>query len=76
MKTILALLLTLCLAGSSAMAITDTPAVVNYQGKLLNSSGAQVTDGTYHYLQALQRSLEFHGTLGQFLLGGRNRRIL
>ena len=47
MKTILALLLTLCLAGTSAMAITDTPAVVNYQGKLLNSSGAQVTDGTY-----------------------------
>ena len=47
MKTIYALLLGLFFAATAARAVNDPPLVINYQGKLLNSSGNQVTDGTY-----------------------------
>lgn len=47
MKTIHAFLLGLFLAAAAVHAVNDPPLVVNYQGKLLNSSGNQVTDGTY-----------------------------
>ena len=47
MKTIHALLAALFFAATAAFAVNDPPLVINYQGKLLNSSGNQVTDGTY-----------------------------
>jgi len=47
MKLIFAFFVALCLTGPSAFAISDPPLVINYQGKLLNSSGTQVADGTY-----------------------------
>jgi microcystin-dependent protein len=47
MKTIYALLIGLFFAAIAARAVNDPPLVINYQGKLLNSSGNAVTDGTY-----------------------------
>jgi microcystin-dependent protein len=47
MKTILAVCLGLLLASQSVYAVNDVPPVVNYQGKLLNSSGNPATDGNY-----------------------------
>lgn len=47
MNRILALLLGIFFVALPARAVNDAPNVVNYQGKLLNSSGANVSDGTY-----------------------------
>lgn len=47
MKTTLALLASLLLAGSVTQASQDVPAAINYQGRLLNSSGSSVADGSY-----------------------------
>jgi microcystin-dependent protein len=47
MKSILAVLFALCLASLPAWAVNDVPGVINYQGRLLNSAGANVADGTY-----------------------------
>lgn len=47
MRTLLILLVGLLLPMRSLLAVSDVPGVINYQGKLLNSSGNPVVDGTY-----------------------------
>jgi len=47
MKNILLLILSVALAVLTMARAADAPQSVNYQGKLLNSSGANVSDGTY-----------------------------
>jgi len=47
MKKHLILILIAVLAAVIPARAADAPQSVNYQGKLLNSSGANVSDGTY-----------------------------
>lgn len=47
MKSILAIVCVIGLAVVPVLAVNDVPGSINYQGRLLNSSGASVTDGTY-----------------------------
>lgn len=47
MKSILAIVCVIGLAVVPVLAVNDVPGSINYQGRLLNSSGAAVTDGTY-----------------------------
>ena len=46
MKTVF-VIATLILMLISSIALADVPPMINYQGKLLQPSGAPVADGTY-----------------------------
>lgn len=47
MKRLIALLLGWMVAVMPALAVNDAPNAINYQGRLLNSAGNNVADGTY-----------------------------
>lgn len=47
MNRLIALVFVLLLVGQPLRAANEAPNVVNYQGRLLNSAGANVSDGTY-----------------------------
>lgn len=47
MKSILSFVCVIGLAVVPVLAVNDVPGSINYQGRLLNSAGAAVTDGTY-----------------------------
>ncbi|MDB6054341.1 MAG: hypothetical protein JWN25_1864, partial [Verrucomicrobiales bacterium] len=63
MKSRIVSLALLLLTALTVLASNDAPNVVNYQGKLLNSAGANVTDGTYTIQFKIYNSASGAGSL-------------